>query len=54
VEGLVFGETFPPIARLEAIRILLDFAASKGFKLYLSDGCEKCFPKWYHSGGSVC
>jgi hypothetical protein len=34
VEGLDFGKTFAPIARLEAIRILLVFAASKGFKLY--------------------
>jgi hypothetical protein len=37
VEGLDFGETFAPIARLEAIRILLAFAASKGFKLYQMD-----------------
>jgi hypothetical protein len=35
VEGLDFGETFAPVAHLEAIRILLSFAASKGFKLYL-------------------
>jgi hypothetical protein len=34
VEGLDFGETFAPIAHLEAIRILLAFAASKGLKLY--------------------
>jgi hypothetical protein len=34
VEGLDFGETFAPVARLEAIRILLPFATSKGFKLY--------------------
>jgi hypothetical protein len=34
VEGQDFGETFAPISRLEAIRILLAFAASKGFKLY--------------------
>jgi hypothetical protein len=34
VEGLDFEETFAPIARLEVIRILLAFAASKGFKLY--------------------
>jgi hypothetical protein len=34
VEGLTFGETFAHVARLEAIRILLDFATSKGFKLY--------------------
>jgi hypothetical protein len=34
VEGLDFGETFALVARLEAIRILLAFATSKGFKLY--------------------
>jgi hypothetical protein len=37
VEGLDFGETFASVARLEAIRILLAFAASKGFKLYQMD-----------------
>jgi hypothetical protein len=37
VEGLDFGKTFAPVARLEAIRILLAFAASKGFKLYQVD-----------------
>jgi hypothetical protein len=37
VEGLDFGETFTHIARLEAIRILLAFTASKGFKLYQMD-----------------
>jgi hypothetical protein len=34
VEDLDFGETFTPVACLEAIRILLAFASSKGFKLY--------------------
>jgi hypothetical protein len=34
VEGLDFGENFALVARLEAIRILLAFTASKGFKLY--------------------
>jgi hypothetical protein len=34
VEGLDFGETFAPVAHLEANRILLAFAASKVFKLY--------------------
>jgi hypothetical protein len=29
LEGLEFGETFAPVAQLEAIRILLAFAASK-------------------------
>jgi hypothetical protein len=37
VEGLDFGETFAPVARLETTRILLAFAASKGFKLYQMD-----------------
>jgi hypothetical protein len=37
VKGLDFGETFAPVARLEPIRILLAFAASKGFKLYQMD-----------------
>jgi hypothetical protein len=37
VEGLDFGETFAPVARFEAIRILLAFATSKGFKLYQMD-----------------
>jgi hypothetical protein len=34
VEGLNFGETFAPVARHEAIKILLAIAASKGFKIY--------------------
>ena len=33
-EGIEYEETFAPIAHLEAIRILLAFAASKGFKLF--------------------
>jgi hypothetical protein len=37
VEGLDFGETFAPVTRLEVNRILLTFAASKGFKLYQMD-----------------
>jgi hypothetical protein len=37
VEGLDFGETFATITRLETIRILLAFVASKGFKLYQID-----------------
>jgi hypothetical protein len=34
VEGLDFGETFAPVAHLEAIRIFLVFSESKRFKLY--------------------
>jgi hypothetical protein len=37
VDGLDFGETFAPVARLKAIRILLAFVASKEFKLYQMD-----------------
>jgi hypothetical protein len=37
MEGLDFGKTFALVARLEVIRILLAFAASKGFKLYQMD-----------------
>lgn len=36
-EGIYFEETFPPVVHLEAIRILLTFAASKGFKLLQMD-----------------
>jgi hypothetical protein len=37
LEGLDFGETFAPVTHLEAIRILLAFGTSKGFKLYQMD-----------------
>jgi hypothetical protein len=37
VEGLDFGKTFAHVARLEAIRIILAFIASKEFKLYQMD-----------------
>jgi hypothetical protein len=36
-EGINYEETFAHILRLEAIRILLAFAAPKGFKLYQMD-----------------
>jgi hypothetical protein len=36
-EGIDYEETFAPVARLEAIRILLAFAALKGFKLFQMD-----------------
>nr|AAM08523.1 Putative retroelement [Oryza sativa Japonica Group]AAP51828.1 retrotransposon protein, putative, Ty1-copia subclass [Oryza sativa Japonica Group] len=37
VEGLDFDETFANVAIIEAIRLLLAFATSKGFKLYQMD-----------------
>jgi hypothetical protein len=36
-EGIDYEETFAPVARLEAIRILLPFSVAKGFKLYQMD-----------------
>jgi hypothetical protein len=37
VEGLDFGETYAPVARLESIRILLAYATYHGSKLYQMD-----------------
>jgi hypothetical protein len=37
IEGLYFGETYAPVARLESIRILLAYAAHHDFKLYQMD-----------------
>jgi hypothetical protein len=37
VEGLDYGETFAPLARLEAIRILLAYASSYKMKLFQMD-----------------
>ena len=36
-EGINFDKTFAPVARLEAIRMLLAFACFKDFKLYQLD-----------------
>jgi hypothetical protein len=36
-ERVDFEETFVPVARIEAIRMLLAYATSKGFKLYQMD-----------------
>src|SRR6187551_301198 len=37
VKGLDFDETFAPVARLEAIRMLLAYACSHNIKLYQMD-----------------
>jgi hypothetical protein len=37
VEGLNFGETYAPITRLKAIRILLAYACAHNIKLYQMD-----------------
>jgi hypothetical protein len=36
-ERIDYEETFAPVARLEAIRILLAFSVAKGFKLHQMD-----------------
>jgi hypothetical protein len=36
-EGIYYEDTFTPIVRLEAIRILLAFSVAKGFKLHQMD-----------------
>ena len=33
-EGIDYGETFAPVARLEVVRLLLAFACMNGFKLF--------------------
>ena len=37
IEGLNFGETYAPVARLESICILPSYAAHHDFKLYQMD-----------------
>ena len=37
VEGLDFGETYAPVARLKAIRILFAYACAHNIKLYQMD-----------------
>jgi hypothetical protein len=37
IKGLDFGETYTPVTRLEAIRILLAYACAHNIKLYQMD-----------------
>ena len=37
IEGVEYNETFAPVARLEAIRLLIAYVAHKRFKLYQMD-----------------
>jgi hypothetical protein len=52
-EGIDYEETFAPVARLEAIRILLAFAASKGFKIFQMD-VKSAFFEWVYRGRGIC
>jgi hypothetical protein len=37
IEGIDFGETYAPVARLESIRMLIAYATHHDFKLYQMD-----------------
>ena len=37
MEGVDYDKTFAPVARLEAMRLLIAYAAHKGFKVYQMD-----------------
>ena len=47
VEGLDFCDTFAPVARLEAIHILLAYASSHNIKLYQIDVKSAFFKSIY-------
>ena len=49
-EGIDYDETFAPVARMEAIRILIAFAAFMGFKLYQMD----CISERRSERGDIC
>jgi hypothetical protein len=42
IEGIDFEETFSPVAKMEAIRLLLAYACSKNVKVYQMD-VKSCF-----------
>ena len=55
IEGIDFEKIFAPVAWREAIRIALNFASYKNFKLFQMDvkttflnGCKKYFLKWIY------
>jgi hypothetical protein len=52
-EGIDYEETIAPVARLEAIRILLSFSVAKGFKLHQMDVKSALFPERCLGGRSV-
>ncbi|GJR04945.1 retrovirus-related pol polyprotein from transposon TNT 1-94 [Tanacetum coccineum] len=63
-KGIDFEESFAPVARLEAVRIFMAYAAYKNFNFYgihgsqelscLLNGCQNGIPKWSTKSGSLC
>lgn len=52
-EVIDYDETFSLVARMEAIRILIAFAAFMGFKLYQID-VKSCLFELVPEGGGLC
>jgi len=52
-EGIDFDETHAPIARLEAVRLLLAYACMCNFKLFQMD-LKSAFLEWFLKWRSVC
>ncbi|GJV50197.1 retrovirus-related pol polyprotein from transposon TNT 1-94 [Tanacetum coccineum] len=51
-EGIDFEESFAPVARLEAVRILVAYVAHKSFPIYQMD-VKTAFHKWSTEGGGL-
>ncbi|KAJ1694595.1 hypothetical protein LUZ63_011293 [Rhynchospora breviuscula] len=49
-EGIDFEETFAPVARLESIRMLLAYAANKGFTIFQMDVKSAFLNGWIDEG----
>ena len=52
-EGIDFDETFAPVTRIEAIRLLFAFACHVNFKLFRMD-VKNAFFEWLYSRRGVC